>query len=112
LREDAPVTSGPVVVVGAGPTGVTTALALAVHGVPTVVLERRAEVHPLPRAVHLDDEAVRVLQSIGVGPARRPKPTGNEAGPARPHLRRDVAAGAITGVEIFPVGWHHPGSGR
>ena len=62
-------TSGPVVVVGAGPTGVTTALALAAHGVPTVVLERRVEVHPLPRAVHLDDEAVRVLQSIGVGPA-------------------------------------------
>ena len=59
----------PVVVVGAGPTGVVAALALAVQGVPTVVLERRHEVHPLPRAVHLDDEAVRVLQSVGVGPA-------------------------------------------
>ena len=64
-------TSAPVVVVGAGPTGVTAALALAVQGVRTVVLERRTEVHPLPRAVHLDDEAVRVLQSVGVGPAFR-----------------------------------------
>ena len=64
-------TSPPVVVVGAGPTGVTTALALAVQGVPTVLLERLDDVHPLPRAVHLDDEAVRVLQSVGVGPAFR-----------------------------------------
>jgi 3-(3-hydroxy-phenyl)propionate hydroxylase len=65
------VTSPPVVVVGAGPTGVTAALALAVQGVPTLLLERRDDVHPLPRAVHLDDEAVRVLQSVGVGPAFR-----------------------------------------
>lgn len=64
-------TSAPVVVVGAGPTGVTAALALAAQGVRTVLLERRADVHPLPRAVHLDDEAVRVLQSVGVGPAFR-----------------------------------------
>ena len=64
-------TPGPVVVVGAGPTGVVAALALAVQGVRTVLLERRTELHPLPRAVHLDDEAVRVLQSVGVGPAFR-----------------------------------------
>jgi len=36
-----------------------------------MLLERRTEVHPLPRAVHLDDEAVRVLQSVGVAPAFR-----------------------------------------
>ena len=71
LREDGPVTSAPVVVVGAGPTGVAAALALAVQGVPSLLLERREDVHPLPRAVHLDDEAVRVLQSVGVGPAFR-----------------------------------------
>ena len=56
----------PVVVVGAGPTGVTAALALAVHGVEVVVLERHPDVYALPRAVHLDDEAVRVLQSVGL----------------------------------------------
>jgi 3-(3-hydroxy-phenyl)propionate hydroxylase len=55
--------------VGAGPTGSTVALLLAGLGVSCTVVERRADVHPLPRAVHLDDEAVRVLQRIGVADA-------------------------------------------
>lgn len=56
----------PVLVVGAGPTGLVAALLLARHGVGVTVVERRTGVHPLPRAVHLDDEAVRILQAVGV----------------------------------------------
>ena len=55
----------PVVVVGAGPTGLTAACLLATHGIDCVVVERRQGVHPLPRAVHLDDEVYRILQSAG-----------------------------------------------
>ncbi|MFF7755893.1 bifunctional 3-(3-hydroxy-phenyl)propionate/3-hydroxycinnamic acid hydroxylase [Streptomyces sp. NPDC007971] len=56
----------PVVIIGAGPVGVTAALLLARHGVPSLVLERHRDVYPLPRAVVVDDEVHRILQSVGV----------------------------------------------
>ncbi|HYZ67361.1 MAG TPA: FAD-dependent monooxygenase, partial [Mycobacterium sp.] len=46
----------PVVIVGAGPTGITAATKLAQYGVDCLVLERWDDVYPQPRAVHLDDE--------------------------------------------------------
>ncbi|MBZ4508518.1 NAD(P)-binding protein, partial [Mycobacterium avium subsp. hominissuis] len=51
----------PVVIVGAGPTGITAATLLAQHGIRCLVLERWDDVYPQPRAVHLDDEVRRIL---------------------------------------------------
>ena len=55
-----------VLIVGLGPTGATLAHLLAMRGVDVVVVERHAAIHPLPRAVHFDDEVMRVFQTIGV----------------------------------------------
>ncbi len=48
------------------------ALLLAAQGVPTLALERNVEVSPLPRAVALDDEALRLLQATGLDAHSRP----------------------------------------
>ena len=60
--------SGPdVVVVGCGPVGLTLSVLLARLGHAVTVLERQPERYALPRAVHVDHEVARILQSAGVG---------------------------------------------
>lgn len=61
--------SGNVIVVGAGPVGCIAALLLADLGIPVSIIERHPEPHPLPRAVHLDDEVARTLHRIGLSDA-------------------------------------------
>lgn len=56
----------PVVIVGAGPTGVTAATLLAQYGVESLVLDRWPDVYPQPRAVHLDDEIYRIVARLGI----------------------------------------------
>jgi 3-(3-hydroxy-phenyl)propionate hydroxylase len=58
-----------VVVVGCGPTGATLANLLGDHGLSVLVLERALEIYDLPRAVHFDDEVMRVFQWIGIADA-------------------------------------------
>ncbi len=53
-------------IIGAGPVGVMAALLLARYGVPSLLLERHRDIYPLPRAVVVDDEVRRILQSVGV----------------------------------------------
>ena len=56
----------PVVIVGAGPTGITAATLLAQYGVDCLLLDRWPGVYPQPRAVHLDDEVYRIIARLGL----------------------------------------------
>lgn len=58
-----------VCVVGLGPTGATLANLLAQFDLSVLVLEREADIYPLPRAVHFDDETMRVFQAVGIADA-------------------------------------------
>ena len=55
-----------VAIVGLGPVGATLANLLGQSGITTLVLEREAACHHLPRAVHFDDEVMRTFQTIGL----------------------------------------------
>ena len=55
-----------VAIVGYGPVGATLANLLGQRGIVVAVLERDRAIHPLPRACHLDDTVLRILQSVGL----------------------------------------------
>jgi len=55
-----------VAIVGYGPSGATLANLLVGCGITVAVIDREATLYPLPRAIHFDDEIMRVFQTIGV----------------------------------------------
>ncbi len=58
-----------VAIVGYGPVGQALAALLGRAGHRVVVFERFQEIYGLPRAVHLDHEIMRLLQSLGLADA-------------------------------------------
>ena len=55
-----------VIIVGLGPTGGTLANLLGLNGLSVLILEKESAIYNLPRAVHFDDEIMRVFNSIGI----------------------------------------------
>jgi 2-polyprenyl-6-methoxyphenol hydroxylase-like FAD-dependent oxidoreductase len=55
-----------VVIVGAGPTGLTLANILGLAGIQVLVIERNEATVRAPRAVSIDDESLRTMQAIGL----------------------------------------------
>src|SRR6478752_4831029 len=55
-----------VLVVGGGPTGLALANALGAYGHEVLLVEQDPGVAELPRAVSIDDEAMRFMQALGL----------------------------------------------
>lgn len=55
-----------VIIVGAGPTGLTLANLLGAYGVDVLLIERNSATVYEPRAVSIDDESLRTLQAAGL----------------------------------------------
>jgi len=56
----------PVLVVGGGPVGLSTALFLGCHGVPTLLVEKRDSTSQLPRAPGLQARTMELFRAAGV----------------------------------------------
>ena len=78
----------PVLVVGAGPTGLLSANLLGTYGVETLLVERNATTSDLPKAILIDDEGLRTLQAVGLADETPLKGSGKQGLP----LRRKPAA--------------------
>lgn len=94
-----------IVIIGLGPVGATLANLLGLKGLSTLVLERESEAYHLPRAVHFDDEVMRVFQTIGLADAILPTTRLN------PGMRFIDAQGALLmdwprPQEVSGQGWH------
>jgi len=55
-----------VLVVGAGPCGITMANLLGVYGTRAMVIDRDTDILDFPRAVGIDDESLRTYQAVGL----------------------------------------------
>ncbi|MBJ7443886.1 MAG: bifunctional 3-(3-hydroxy-phenyl)propionate/3-hydroxycinnamic acid hydroxylase [Sphingobium sp.] len=55
-----------VAIIGCGPVGAFAANLLGKSGLSVLVIEKEANPYPLPRAVHLDHEMMRLFQTVGV----------------------------------------------
>lgn len=94
-----------VCIVGLGPTGATLANLLAQYDLSVLVLEREADIYPLPRAVHFDDETMRVFQAVGIAEALSEKVLVNP-GMKFVSPRGEQLLDWPRPKEITSLGWH------
>ena len=91
-------------VVGCGPVGALAALLAAKAGLSVLVFDREAAPHPLPRAVHLDHEMMRLFQAAGLADVIAPGMRETEG-----HLHVGADHGVIrymgTAGRPKPFGW-------
>lgn len=55
-----------VVICGCGPTGAVLSALLSTFRIPNIVLEKEEDITTDPRGIALDEDGIRILQSIGI----------------------------------------------
>ena len=55
-----------VIIVGLGPTGATLAALLGQRGIRVAAFDKLPDLYPLPRAIGLDHEVMRIVQELGI----------------------------------------------
>ncbi len=93
-----------VAVIGCGPVGALAANLAAEAGLSVLVIDRETSPYPLPRAVHLDHEMMRLFQSAGLAEAIAPTMRETQG-----HLHIGADHGVIrymgTAGRAKPFGW-------
>ena len=91
-------------VIGCGPVGALAANLAAAAGMRVLVIDRETAPHPLPRAVHLDHEMMRLFQAAGLAGTIAPTMRDTEG-----HLHVGADHGVIrymgTAGRPKPFGW-------
>ncbi len=94
-----------VCIIGYGPVGASLANLLGQSGLRVIVLERDGTVHHLPRAVSLDGEGMRLVQTMGLADELLPRLNVSR------NIRHVSADGRllllIARGGIGPEGWHN-----
>lgn len=55
-----------IAIVGCGPVGATLANLLGAYGYSIAIFEKEVAIYRAPRAVHIDDEVIRIFQAVGI----------------------------------------------
>ena len=87
----------PVLIAGGGIGGLATAIALAGHGIPSRVLERRAQFSEAGAGIQLGPNGVRILRRLGVEADLAPLV-------GRPHEIKVFSGGSGTELTRLPLG--------
>jgi 3-(3-hydroxy-phenyl)propionate hydroxylase len=93
-----------VIIAGLGPTGATLAALLGQRGVSVAVFDRLPDLFPLPRAIGLDHEVMRIVQELGAADLVAP-----HVSPYRASEYRGVQGQLIRRLDAAPppfrLGW-------
>ena len=54
------------IVIGYGPVGALLSIFLSKLGLSVAVIDKNLDIYPLPRAIHFDDEVMRIFQMVNL----------------------------------------------